>query len=287
MPPHSSPATVFRNISALACLLVLGASSDVRADEENLLSYSEDTEIVPTGRTEIYNWLTLRQGKASGSYSVTDYFAELEYGLTARSQISLYLTAADYRIRSVPDLDDRRSTAFTGVRLAYKHLLRDHERDGYGLAVYLEPELGLREGKSGASSREYALETKIIYQKESRDERWVYLANLALEPELAREEGVSIRELKVEASHGISHQIARRWYAGLENRWVGVYPGWQIHRLETNAWFLGPTLHYQRGGWWFTLTWMRQLQGSPSVSHGLAFEDFTRQEWRLKFGVEF
>ena len=257
------------------------------ADEENLFGYSEDTEIVPAGPGETYHWLTLRTGKGAGTYQVTDYFAEFEHGLTEKSQISVYLTAASYHISGAPGLDDRRATQFTGVRVAYKYLLRDHELNGHGLAVYLEPEYSTRSGISGEHHDEFGLEAKLIYQLESADQRRNYTANLTLEPEFAREQGTSERELKVEFSHGASFRLMRHWYAGVENRWVAVFDRWQLHQIETHAGFAGPVLHYGSRHWWFTATWLRQFTGWPVTQHGLALDEFTRNEFRLKFGVEF
>ena len=273
-------------LSAFITLAVL-ALGTLRADEENLLSYSEDTEIVTTGHWETYHWLTRRSGKSAGTYQATDYFAEFEYGLTGKSQVSLYLTATDYNITGVPGLDDRKATHFTGVRVAYKHLFRDHEGDGYGFALYLEPEYSVRSGNSGERHDEFALETKLIYQLESADEKRNYTANLTLEPELARESGETKRELKVEFSHGASFRIHGRWYAGVENRWVAVFDGWQLHHAETHAGFIGPVVHYGSKHWWFTAAWLGQFSGWPATRHGLALDEFTRSEFRLKFGFEF
>jgi hypothetical protein len=275
-----------RLLPFLALLAVVGPCA-VFAEEENLLGYAEDTEITPAGTWETYHWLTARTGKAGGSFRALDYSAELEHGLSPRTQVSLYVDAANFRVRSVPDLPDRSYTAFAGLKSAFKYLLRDHEREGYGLALYLEPEYSTVERYSGARVVEYAVETKLIFQKESRDESVVYLANLSVEPEFAREGGASARELKADFSHGVSLHVARHWNAGLENRWVGVFPGWQLHHLETHALYLGPVLHYTGTRWWFTATWLRQLSGYPDMSGGLALEDFERSEFRLKFGFGF
>ena len=271
----------------LSVALFCALPAALHADEDNLLGYSEDTEIVSVGKWEIYHWLTHRTGKSGGSYQATDYFAEFEYGLAPRSQLSLYLTSSRYRIKSVPGLDDKNYTGFTGIRLAFKHLLRDHERDGYGLALYLEPEFGSASPAEGGRVREYALEAKLIYQLESKNEDYVYLANLTVEPELEREHGVTNREMKFEFTHGASMRFAPAWHLGLENRWVAVFDHWQWHHAETHAGYLGPTLHYGGYRWWFTATWLRQFAGWPAGGSGLALEEFERQEFRLKFGYSF
>lgn len=283
------PLPVKKNLLFLLLAFLASLTAPLaRADEENLLAYSEDTEIAPTGHWEVYHWLTHRTGKQAGSYRATDYFLEGEYGLTPRSQLSVYLTAADYRLTAVPGLDDRRSTNFTGLRLAYKRLLRDHEQDGYGLAFYLEPEYSARSEISGARRDEFGLETKLIYQRESRSEKYVYLANLTLEPELARASGTTEHEFKFEFTHGATMRLgATRWYLGAENRWTAIFSGWQLAHAATHAGFLGPTLHYGSARWWFTAAWLRQFSGWPAARRGLALDEFQRDEFRLKFGFGF
>lgn len=271
----------------IAAALAAFALGSLHADEENLLGYTEDTEIVPLGRWETYHWLTLRTGKAAGAYQAADYFAEFEHGLSAQSQVSLYLTAAHYRIAAVPGLDDRRSTNFTGMRVAYKRQFRDHERDGGGLALYLEPEFANRETGSGERLDEFGFETKLIYQLESADEARSYLANLTLEPEFSRKHGANNQELKIAFSHGASFRITRRWYGGVENRWAAVFDRWQLHHAATHAGFIGPVLHYGGRHWWFTATWLRQFAGWPAGRHDLALDEFTRDECRLKFGFAY
>ena len=280
---HASRAA----LTTLATLFLGLAAPRAAADEEHLLGYSEDTEITPVGKWETYHWITHRTGKAGGNYRATDYFAEFEYGLTKISQLSLYLTAAHYRIASVPEFDDRRLTTFTGLRVAYKHLLRHHERDGYGLALYVEPEYSSRSKASGGRADEFAVETKLLYQLESLDEKYVYLANLTFEPEVAREEGTTNHELKFEFSHGASVRISPRWYLGVENRWAAVFSHWQLHRAETHAGFAEPVVHYGSNRWWFTATWLRQFTGWPAARRGLALDEFERDEFRVKFGFTF
>jgi hypothetical protein len=275
--------------SLLLCSAVLAvlSAAPARADEENLLAYCEDTEITPAGHWEVYHWLTHRSGKSAGTYRAVDYFAEFEYGLAESSQLSLYLTATDFRISAVPGFTDRRLTGLNGLQVAYKHLLRDHERDGYGLAFYLEPEYSSRSKVSGGRADEFAVEAKLLYQRESRGEKYVYLANLTLEPELARAQGTTERELKLEFSHGVSVRVAERWHVGLENRWAAVFPEWQLHHAGTHAGFVGPTVHYGRLRWWFTATWLRQFSGWPATGGGLALDEFVRTEVRVKFGINF
>ncbi len=257
-----------------------------RADE-NFLGYSYGSETLPKGHTELYQWITHRNGRESGTFRATDYYTEFEFGLTDRLQASLYLTAAHFKIKDVPGLDDRELTAFTGTRVSFKYAFTSPYKDGYGLAVYVEPEYATRHPASGESIREYALETKLIFQKNFREDSLIYIANFTAEPEIERAEGETHHELGAEFSHGLSYRVAPGWYVGLENRWTTKFDPLQVQHWEHYAAFLGPTIHYGAKQWWFTLTWMPQVTGWPATRHGLQLDENEKNEYRLKLGFNF
>jgi hypothetical protein len=266
--------------------LSLAFLPSARADE-NLLGYSYGADTLPKGHWELYQWITHRAGKADGTYRATDYYTELEYGITDRLQTSLYLTAATYKIRGVTDFEDQHYTGFSGARLAFKYNLRSAYKDGYGLAVYVEPEYSSRDKVPGDRVDEYALETKLIFQKNYLDDTLFYIANLTAEPEVVREHGETEKELALEFSHGVSYRFAPNWFAGLENRWHTEFEPWQLHSWTHYAGFVGPTLHYGAKQWWFTATWLRQFTGWPVSEHGLTLDEHEKNEFRLKVGFNF
>jgi len=271
---------------ALAALLLAFAAPRAAADE-NLLGYAYGSETLPRGHWELYQWITHRTGKESGTYRATDYYTELEYGLTDRLQASLYLTAAHYKIRNVPELDDRDLTGFSGARLAFKYALTSPYKDGYGLALYVEPEFESIHKVPGDRIREYALETKLIFQKNFLGDTLFYIANLTVEPEIAHEHGEVNHELALEFSHGISYRVAPGWFVGLENRWHTEYEPISLSHWTHYAGFLGPTLHYGAKSWWATLTWLPQVTGWPATRHGLTLDEHEKNEFRLKVGFNF
>lgn len=277
--------SIVRNI-ILGAALVLLVAAPARADE-NLLGYAYGAETLPKGRSEIYQWITNRVAKADGSYRATDYYTEFEYGLTDRLQASLYLTAATYRVKGVTDFDDVNFTGFSGVKLAFKYNLKSPYKDGYGLAVYVEPEYTTIDKVPGQRFKEYAVETKLIFQKNFLDDTLFYLANLTAEPEVEQFPGERVKELVVEFNHGVSYRFAPNWFAGLENRNHTESEGWQQHRWTHYGLFMGPTLHYGAKKWWVTVTWLHQVMGWPVAEHGLTLDEHEKNEYRLKFGLNF
>ena len=111
----------------------------------------------------------------------------------------------------------------------------------------------------GGTATEYELELKAIVQKNFLADRLVWAANLTFEPEWEREPDESApgvltsdteQELAIEASTGLSYQLARGLWVGAESRYHSVYPDWTsgLHR-ENDAIYAGPTIHYGAGKW--------------------------------------
>lgn len=283
-----------RSLAALAgALLLLPALA--RADE-NYFGYSYGAETLPAGASEAYLWLTQRTGKGEGHYRATDVQLEYEHGFTDHFQMSVYLTGRAYRYGDGAIEDEEtglpleldRGLDFDGAKVSAKWNLRSPERDGYGLALYLEPEYSTLHRPDGERFREVGLESKLILQKNFRDGQVVTVYNLTVEPEWEREDGEWEEELYVENSAGISYRFASNWFAGIETRVDMAYP--EYGAREFWAWYAGPTLHYGGEKYWGTLTWMPQLKGGPTErerSDRLHLEERERSEVRLKLGVNF
>ena len=284
-----------RLFAASVALAIAALSSPARADE-NYFGYSYGSETLPAGGTEAYVWLTQRNGKGEGHYRAEDLQVEFEHGWTDRFQTSVYLTgrAFDYSGGAVEDeetgaaLTRHTGMRFDGVKTSFKWSLRSPERDGFGLALYVEPEYSTLHRPDGEKFTEVGLESKLLLQKNFLDGQVVSVYNLTLEPEWEREDGAWEKELYVEHTGGVSYRFAPRWFAGVEARLDAAYPDYS-HR---EFWSLsaGPTLHYGGQKFWATLTWLPQVKGGPvdaDRSTRLHLEARERSETRLKFGVNF
>lgn len=264
--------------------------------DENYFGYSYGAETLPKGKNEAYLWLTHREGKGEGHYDAQDVQLEFEHGWSDRFQTSFYLTGRAHDIRGTALEDEEtgegivrtRDLDFDGAKVSFKWNLRSPFKDGYGLALYLEPEYGSIDKISGERTREFGVEAKAIVQKNFLDDQLVAVYNLTLEPEWEREDGEWEPELAVENSAGLSYRFAPNWYAGVETRVHMEYPDYGAR--EHWAWFAGPTLHYGGQRWWATLTWLPQIKGGPveaDRSRTLHLEEHEEQETRLKIGINF
>jgi len=258
--------------------------------DENYFGYSYGSETLPKGRNEAYVWLTSRVGKGVGTYRAWDNFNEIEHGFTDRLQASLYLNTSAHTIEGNPEWADNHSFGFEGVRTAFKYALTSPYKNAVGLALYVEPEYSRRFKISGEKFTEWAIETKLLLQKNFRDDTVVSVLNLTYEHEWEKKLGdvEYEQEIVLEGTTGVNYRLRPNWFIGLEARTHSEYPGADLGNEEHRAWFLGPTLHYGGKRWWFTFTVLPQIQGRPREnSNSLFLGEHEKLETRLKVGYNF
>jgi hypothetical protein len=284
-----------------ALLLTMLATTAAHADE-NLFGYVYGTETLPKGKTEAYVWITDRRHKAYGKYAAQDYALELEHGFTDRLQASVYLNLRSHDIKdSAPVEPDgspeypnlKRSFGFQGIQTSLKWNILSPYKDGWGLAVYIEPGYSRIFKISGQKQDELALETKLLVQKNFLDDQLVWAFNLALGQEFRKFKGEESweSELELEATTGLSYRFAPNWYAGIEGRYHSEYPDFpNTFKREHFAFFGGPNIHYGGQKWWATLTYLPQIYGKPQdnpVTKSLHLAEHEKREIRLKIGYNF
>lgn len=286
--------------SLFVAFLVGAAGATAAQADETYFGYTYGAEVMPKGATELELWATDRRGKAEGHYAAQDYRLELEHGFTDRLTISGYANFESHHIRGLePDLENvDRDFAFKGFNAEFKYNVLSPYKDGFGLTLYAEPAWSRIHKVEGERGTEYELELKAILQKNFLEDRLIWAANFTFEPEWEKEKEVDDvtgdiqkaweKELKLEATSGLSYQVAPGWFAGFEGRYSSVYPDWTkgLHR-ETYAVFAGPTLHYGGRKWWVTATYQPQLFGGPSPNGSRALDEFEKREFRIKVGYNF
>lgn len=285
--PHSTLTSRLR--TGLAAIAIFAAlSADVRADE-NYFGYTYGSETLPKGHWEVYQWATSRTGKADGSYSAVDLQTEFEHGFTDRLQGSFYLNAVKHDISNVTDFSDRDQFRFNGVQGSLKYSLKSPYKDGYGLAVYLEPGYKRYSAKSGDREDTFFLEPKLIVQKNFLDDSLILAANFSgeFEREHNLEENEWESELELQFSAGLSYRFAPNWFVGVETVATSAFERMHLDDLGEYGIFAGPNLHYANKQWWATLTVLPQLTGWPETNGSRDLEHFEKLQVRLKVGVNF
>jgi len=232
----------------------------LRADERDFV-FVYDTSLLPPGATEYEQWATWSSEKDSDrSFDRFDFRHELEFGVTERVQLALYLS--DWRIQdgnSVEDGADWRDIAVEGI-----YQLTDPLLESIGSALYGEILVG---------DEVLGLEGKLILQKVLPP--WNLAYNLAIEAEWEGEH-YEEDEGEFEQSLGASYEISPRWSVGAE----------LLHIIESEDWegrkpdllYAGPNAACRGDGWWLTLAPLLQLTDRDEEAN---------LQVRLIFGIDF
>ncbi|HTJ77400.1 MAG TPA: DUF6662 family protein [Rariglobus sp.] len=272
----------------LGALAVFCTASAVRADE-NYFGYTYGSDTLPKGRSEIYQWITSRTGKADGSYSALDLQTEIEHGFTDRLQGSLYLNGISHDISGVTGFTDRNRTNFNGLQGSLKYNLQSVDRGGWGVSVYLEPGYKRYSASSGDRTDIYFLEPKLILQKNYLDDTLVWATNIGSEFEREHDLVADAweSELELQISTGLSYRFAPGWFAGLEALATSAFEKMHLDEMGEYAIFAGPNIHYATANWWATLTVLPQLTGWPENKGARNLDNYESLQVRLKIGYDF
>lgn len=276
------------HICALGALLSVCALT-AQADE-HLWGFVRGAETLPAGRTELYQFTTLRTGKASGMYHAFDSETEIEHGFSDKWQGSFSVQQNYFNVRDVDELDNGSDYHFAGVDASAKYRFKSPFKDGYGLAI--RPEIGFRryDDVGGLLEHELLLGSSLQYQRNYLDDTLIFAANLGFDFTWGKQPAEAYdHELLIDAGTALSYRFAPNWFAGGEVTYHAEYPFFKFDTLEHLVIFVGPSLHYGTERWWATLTYVYQAYGQEvdsTVSH-LAFAEQSRNQYRLKIGFNF
>ena len=126
-------------LPALAAFLF--CVSIVRGDEQ-LFGFVRGAETLPAHRLEVYQFVTLGEGKSEGTYYGTHFETEAEYGLTDQFQASLSLIQHYFYNKGVDGdrdaLDNTNAYRFGGFEGSAKYRLLSPFKDPIGVALRVE-----------------------------------------------------------------------------------------------------------------------------------------------------
>jgi hypothetical protein len=268
----------------LAMLVVCLGPCRAPADERRF-TYTYEPETLPQGGMEFEQWITLRTQRTSGgevqqeNYNLWELREELEYGVSDRYSVSLYLNMAaeSFRDVSVSPAQDRSRFDFKGVSIENRYLALNPADHSVGLTLYLEPRF---------SGDEAELEEKIILGQRYGDWKWAFNVSHATE----WSDNLHTIEGEVEADLGVAYDLGKNWSLGLEVRDHNELPDYRI--WENTAVFVGPVVSYRQEKWWTALTVMPQVyganfNGNPDGNSWLELEGHERVNIRLLLGISF
>ncbi len=244
-----------------AALPLLIAADPPAVGDERRFTFVYEATTLPRGSAEYEQWVTWKTHKGTDSdFDRIDFRHELEFGLTDRLQLALYVS--DWRYQDGATVDDGAEWRNAAVEVIYR--LTDPVTDPVGLALYGEVKLG---------DELLELEGKLIAQKDIG--KWVVAWNGTIEAEW---EGSDFDQDKgkLEQSLGASYQFSPGLLGGFELLHEVEYEDWS--RWGDHVLYLGPNLSYRPGQWWATITPLAQVTDVDSEP------DF---QIRVIFGIDF
>ena len=265
----------------LTTLALVSAATTLGCD--NPFGYSYLAETLKPGKVEIVQWMTARLGRNLGSgydarYRGFDLKTEIEWGISANEQVSLYVNSR-YFERTGHD-----GLLFDGFQVAYKRMLANPDTQDWGVALYIEPGYSQVSSKDGTHRDQLKLETKLLLQHNfGADDEWIYAANLIAEVERVTATGADTVKFKL--TQGVAYALAANWYVGaeaiIEAEWA------ELNDHQYTAVMVGPCARYQQGGFFVTFTALAQVTATPANKGNLNVTKKSPYETRLRVGYEF
>ncbi|HEX9297320.1 MAG TPA: hypothetical protein VF881_15870 [Polyangiaceae bacterium] len=249
-------ATFIINSSCLA-VAALSVASSARANPRPL-PYTYPYETLSAEEMEIEQYVDITpvriedpEAPATGRLWDQRYVlqTELEYGITDRLELGLYLVFGN---------DAGGSLAFDGVKQRLRLRLAEQGEWPIDVALY---------GELAEFHDEFEIEEKLILQK--RFDRIRLMTNIWFEQELERYEGEL--ELIFHPTFGVTGEITPNWHLGAEYWAVGKFenegtPGTVDHFNDSFHHYVGPAVSLQFGKfWWSTAAYLR-LDGMSRTS---------------------
>jgi len=223
-------------------------------------AYNYEVLTAPLGSIEFENWVTWKRG--DGAENQWNFRHEIEYGVTDRLQIALYLV--DWRWTDAPG-EKRVQYEHTGVEVIYR--LSNPTTDFLGSAVYGEVKLG-----DGLVE----LEGKLLLQKNLGRAALVYNATVE-----AVWEGTTLGQLNERSGElaqtiGASYEVNAYVNLGVECLHEVALPNWGAQGRSMI--FAGPNISLRKGRYFATITSLFRLSDQA---------DEPTVQTRCIFGVNF
>ncbi len=206
-------------------------------------TYVYEATTAAPGTFELESWITWKtQREGDSRFRQLDFRHEVEFGVTDRLQMAIYVADWSYRRGNSFDRD---GTVYTGSAVELLYNLTNPETSPIGSAIYGELKIG---------EELVSLESKIILQK--RFGGFVMAYNATLEAEWEGED-YQERVGEFQQTAGISYEITPRFLVGAEMLHEIELPDWKSG--EDSVVYAGPNVSFRAGNWWATATGLAQL----------------------------
>ena len=230
----------------LVCILIVAFSPSIAFGGVRHFTFLYEAPTSAPGSLELENWITWKRISGPDRSDEVDFRHELEYGVTDRFQVSVYLADWFYE-----NAQERSGFSYSNSAIELIYNLTNPVDDLIGLSIY---------GEMKGGDRLIELESKLIAQKNLGPLILAYNATLE-----AVWEGKDLDEREGEFAQavGASYEISPRISAGLELLHEFVFPEWRADEKIRNL-FVGPNISYRSGNWFATVTALAQATNTAN-----------------------
>jgi hypothetical protein len=247
------------SLAALSLLASLSVPQPARADTRRF-AWNYESTTAPKGTREYEQWVTWRTDKSTDPlYDRVEFRHELEFGLTDRLQLGVYLL--DWRTTRTGAGSD---TEVRGTAAELIYNLSDPTTSALGSALYGEIAIG---------AEKFALEAKLLLEKPLGP--LVAVANTVIEAEWEGENWAT--DVGVFAQTvGLSLELSPALLLGVEGVLEKEFPDWGSGSNAVVR--VGPNASLRRPAFWVTtapLLQVSDIDGEPNLV------------WRTLIGADF
>jgi hypothetical protein len=253
-------------------------------DTKNLFGFLEGADIGEKGDRSLEFETTGSFGEAQGLYRSIEQEFIFENALTDSFGLELGAHVLGQDIRGVPDLPDFVGVNFMGVSAEFRYMVMRRTADvPIQVTLTVQPEYNSI-AEAGRQANDLTATFRAIADLISSDRRLYGAVNLTYAPDASRLPGQLWDDVAVlSASAALSYRLTPPLMFGAEADYDRAYGGLAPRGFEGQAFYLGPTFHYQ-------INEKVDLSAAflAQTPFGrLDFDEFPRQLAKLRLEVEF
>jgi hypothetical protein len=253
-------------------------------DTKNLFGFLEGADVGEKGDRSLEFETTGSFGEAQGLYRSIEQEFIFENALTDSFGLEPGAHVLGQDIRRAPDLPDFLGVNFMGVSAEFRYVVRHRTADvPIQVTLTVQPEYNSI-AEAGRQANDVTTTFRAVADVISSDRRLYGAVNLVYAPDASRLPGLLWEDTAVlSASAALSYRLTPPLMFGAEADYDRAYGGLVPRGFEGEAFYLGPTFHYQ-------INEKVDLSAAflAQTPFGrLDFDEFPRQLAKLRLEVEF
>jgi hypothetical protein len=253
-------------------------------DTKNLFGFLEGADVGEKGDRSLEFETTGSFGEAQGLYRSIEQEFIFENALTDSFGLELGAHVLGQDIRGVPDLPDFVGVNFMGVSAEFRYMVMHRTADvPIQVTLTVQPEYNSIV-EAGHQANDVTATFRPVADVISSDRRLYGAVNLVYAPDASRLPGQLWNDVAVlSASAALSYRLTPPLMFGAEADYDRAYGGLVPRGFEGEAFYLGPTFHYQINE---KIDLSAAFLAQTPMGR-LDFDEFPRQLAKLRLEVDF